>query len=149
MSVDKPFAPPAPVAAGMTLGSWTTVALAGEIDLVSAPTVLSTVLGASEEGDAGVVIDLSAVDFIDIAGVRALVLARDHLRSEGRDLLLRRPSPLLVRMLGPWGATDMVEEERVSSRPGRDGATSRGSTRLPGGEGLSSLYRSARTPRRR
>ena len=67
----------------------------GELDLSNAKT-LEAELGRAIDGDApGVVLDLSAVTFIDSAGLRALLLMAKHsLRNGGRLCLLRGSDPV-------------------------------------------------------
>lgn len=67
----------------------------GELDLSNAK-MLEAELGRAIDGDApGVVLDLSAVTFIDLAGLRVLLLMAKHsLRSGGRLCLLRGSEPV-------------------------------------------------------
>jgi anti-anti-sigma factor len=109
MSSDEQFAPRQPERIITRRRPWAIVALHGDVDFVNSPATLTAVLGAGEGSDVGVVVDLAAVSFIDLAGVRTLLRARESLRADGGDLLLRRPSRLLIRMLTMCGAKDIVE----------------------------------------
>jgi hypothetical protein len=87
---------------------WTRGALSGEID-VSAPGALTRLLA---------VIELPCVEFIDICCIKAFVRACNHLRSGGREFLLRCAPRLLLRMVDICRLTDTVEppgEQRYAS----------------------------------
>ena len=66
----------------------------GEIDMVSAPKLAA----ALDEGDyAGV--DLDAVTFMDVSGLRVLLEAARRAESAGRRFAVARPSPPIRRIL--------------------------------------------------
>jgi anti-sigma B factor antagonist len=65
------------------------IALAGDIDLASAPTFAAYIDGALDAGERRVVLDMSGVTFIDSMGLQVLVVAR---RRIGEGLSLRAPS---------------------------------------------------------
>lgn len=77
----------------------------GEIDASTAPD-LATLLDPFPGHD--VVIELSAVDFIDSSGLRVLIDA--HLRAEqaGHQLILSRPSRAVSRLLEVSGAGSVL-----------------------------------------
>jgi anti-anti-sigma factor len=60
-----------------------TIAVAGEIDMATAPT-LATCL--RDHGDRDIVLDLAAVRFLDASGINALVDAYNMLREIGHRL---------------------------------------------------------------
>jgi anti-anti-sigma factor len=62
-------------------GSTATVAVAGEIDLSSAGDLRAAVTAAAGEGCERLLLDLSAVDFIDSTGLGGLLELRSTLRS--------------------------------------------------------------------
>jgi anti-sigma B factor antagonist len=62
-------------------GRLTIVSFAGEIDLTNADQLVGTLLTVLEAGTAQVVLDLSGVTFLDLAGGRALVAAQQHAAS--------------------------------------------------------------------
>jgi anti-anti-sigma factor len=45
------------------------------------------------------VLDLAALEFLDVTGLGALLEARRKLATTGATLTLRRPRPMVVRML--------------------------------------------------
>ena len=71
--------------------------LRGELDLAAAPMLREHVRGAGTRRG-NVVVDLSGVDFIDIAGLCALTALANEAREQGWRLELHRPS-LSVRRL--------------------------------------------------
>lgn len=103
------FAHPVGLAGGI---GWQLIVLDGDLDLCSSRLLAATLLApVSHIGlDAGVVVDLTLVAFIDSSGLDALLVCRDHLRVSGRDLVVRNPSPMLVRMLAIFDDTDLAEQ---------------------------------------
>ncbi len=65
-----------------------------------------TELAASHEGD--VVLDLAEVTFIDSAGMRALLIARENLTVQGRALRLANVTPEVKRLLDLVGLTGVL-----------------------------------------
>jgi anti-sigma B factor antagonist len=88
---------------------WSTVFAAGEIDLASAPRLVADVLAASRPAGVGVAVDFTDGEFIDVAGVNALVQACNQLRSRGADLVVRSPSDRLRWMLELFGLSQLIE----------------------------------------
>lgn len=77
--------------------------LAGEVDMTDAP--LFELALETAEVDGEITLDMSGLDFIGSAGIRALV---DQLR-KGRALTIRHPSPVALRVLDVSGLGEMVE----------------------------------------
>ena len=69
-----------------------TVALSGELDLRTAATIERQLVGLSGT-HVRVDVDVSALEFIDAAGLHALIASARHARQNGRRLELRRPLP--------------------------------------------------------
>lgn len=93
------------------------VVLSGEVDLQNAA-VLEAVLARATEGATDLFwVDLSAIAFLDVAACRAILSGTRAFRSEGGDVLLQGPSPMLARTLRRVG----LESERgisvVEARP--------------------------------
>lgn len=80
-------------------GPTAVVRVFGEVDLVSAPELHEEIVNASGTSAAQVVVDMTAVQFIDAAGIGALVGAAEVVQRQGGNLLLRRPSPAVSRLL--------------------------------------------------
>lgn len=80
------------------------VAVAGEIDAHTAPELAAAL--AAESGRDELVVDLSGVEFVDSSGLRAL-LEEHHTRTgDGRRLVLRRPSGVVLRLFEVAGVRD-------------------------------------------
>jgi len=75
----------------------TVVTLAGDIDIQTAP-VLREALAALPPTEQMVVVDLSAVEFLDSSGVGALVGAAAALREGGGSLRLACPPPRVQKV---------------------------------------------------
>ena len=71
--------------------------LTGELVFDSAPVLRSVV--ADLAGEADVVIELSAVEFMDSTGLAALLYARRQAATEGWTLTLRSPRPNVAALL--------------------------------------------------
>jgi anti-sigma B factor antagonist len=84
-------------------GSVATLYLTGEIDLATAPDVAHCFHLLVDDGQVRVVVDLSAVEFIDSTGLGALVGGLKRLREHDGDLALKDPKPMVVKLLGLTG----------------------------------------------
>src|SRR2546430_14299602 len=74
-------------------GVRTVVVLRGAIDLVVLPVLAEVFSEVIAQDDDDVVVDLEGVDFIDAAGLGAIISARRLFGSQGRALTIRYPSP--------------------------------------------------------
>jgi anti-sigma B factor antagonist len=94
-----PFTARVDIATDDRAESGAVVHISGDVDVVTAPELqvqLGTLLG---EGHVELVLDLSAVEFIDAAGIGVLVGASHQATQSGGHLRLRRPSPTVRRLL--------------------------------------------------
>jgi anti-sigma B factor antagonist len=73
----------------------TVVAIRGELDMATAPTLEAYLVGALRQ----VVLDLQRLEFMDASGLRVIVAAANHLRTSPGELLLRGPSPITRKLL--------------------------------------------------
>ena len=82
-------------------GATTVLRLAGELDLASAEVLRERVRTLLGHGSAIelLVLDLAGLEFLDVTGLGALLEARRKLAATGATLTLRRPRPMVVRML--------------------------------------------------
>ena len=73
----------------------TVVTVAGEVDVASGPELQHAIEGALTDSDKrDLVIDLREVGFIDVAGMRTLLVAHDRAQKAGRRLLvINVPAP--------------------------------------------------------
>jgi anti-sigma B factor antagonist len=83
------------------------VAVAGELDLASAPELALTLRGLDRAGHL-VTLDLRALTFIDVAGVRALQDAWRITGEAGRRLQILGPDDDVTRVLELTGTLDLV-----------------------------------------
>ena len=75
--------------------------LAGELDLATSDQLrerVRTLLGHGSVLDK-LVLDLAGLEFLDVTGLGALLETRRKLAAAGATLTLRRPRPMVVRML--------------------------------------------------
>lgn len=78
-------------------GDVTTVYLQGELDLASASKVRRLIEGECARYPAKLVVDLSAVEFIDSSGLSLLVVTHRRLLDEGCLLVVASPSETVWR----------------------------------------------------
>jgi len=72
----------------------------GELDLASAPALVQTVTRlVADEPAVPIVLDLSAVAFMDSSGLRALIETDRIRRDAGRSMALLAPSAPVLRVL--------------------------------------------------
>lgn len=76
------------------------VAIAGEIDAHTAPAVAAALAAAEHDP---LIVDLSAVDFVDSSGLRVLLEAHQARKAAGNSLVLAQPSPAVQRVLDVAG----------------------------------------------
>jgi len=88
----------------------TLVVFRGELDMATASEALEVLVRAIRDGN--VVIDASALTFIDSSGIRSLVEAyREAHRGIGTDrtVVVRNPSPPVRRVLEVTGLDRLIE----------------------------------------
>jgi len=78
--------------------------LAGDID-ISSTDLLDAALAAIPAADGDIRLDMTEVDFIDVVGTGSLVRAAARLDG-GRRLILHRPPPVLLIVLGLFPEAD-------------------------------------------
>lgn len=84
------------------------VSLAGEVDVAVVERLETVLAGAARCAE--VVIEAAAVDFIDCAGLRPLLMAARTARARGGAMCVRAPSPALAQLITWCG----LEEELVT-----------------------------------
>lgn len=87
--------------------------LSGEIDVSNAPS-LASALRITAGGRAAVLLDLDALEFIDVAGMRAIQRIARELSSRGGELIVVSPRPLVNRMIAIMGMDTLVTTERTN-----------------------------------
>jgi anti-anti-sigma factor len=81
--------------------------LRGELDLACCD-LLDSVTGEDDEALREVLLDVTELDFIDTSGVRALAGVRTRNESRGRVVDITTPTPLVRRVVGLMGRTDLL-----------------------------------------
>jgi len=76
----------------------------GELDIASAPGLEHSLLHALESGAQSIVLDLTAVTFIDPAGLRVLLWAAGRSRGEGDRLRIDCGSPAIRQLIDLIGS---------------------------------------------
>jgi anti-anti-sigma factor len=66
----------------------------GEVDMATAPALAQALQTGRYEG-----VDLTAVTFLDVCGLRVLLTAARAARRAGRPFAVANPSPMIRRML--------------------------------------------------
>lgn len=93
-------------------GDRTVLSVRGDLDLLS-QTLLTE---AADTGRPDVVIDLSGAEFLDAAGVRALVAAAELSRRRGGRLQIVDARPFQRRLLLQLGLDELLEEDPLGRR---------------------------------
>lgn len=84
------------------------VALHGELDIASADGLADALV---EVAGSTVLVDLSALTFMDCRGISALVAARNRIRSKGLgQLVLTRPDAIILKTLEIVGLSGWILE---------------------------------------
>jgi anti-sigma B factor antagonist len=84
------------------------VVLRGDLDMDTVGDLSSKL----EEVEGTVVLDLEGVTFLDSTGLQSLVRARDAARQRGDELILRRPSAAVQRVLDVTNMWEVLAIER-------------------------------------
>jgi anti-anti-sigma factor len=94
-------------------GSTTVLRLAGELDLATADLLRERIRPLVGHGSVvrELVLDLAALEFLDVTGLGALLEARRKLAATGATLTLRRPRPMVVRMLNLLNLEEALHTE--------------------------------------
>jgi len=84
---------------GRTVGTWSVLAVSGELDLATAPSLRERVREITPGGPLKVALDLTGVGFVDSSGLGAIVACLKHVRELGGDLVLVAPDASPVAKL--------------------------------------------------
>lgn len=97
-----------------------TVAASGQVDLATAPKLATALAQAHREQVNEIVVDLSAVDFLDSAGVSVLVHAARDAAQAGGALYLQGAQGWVARVLEITGLADHIKSppETAGEPPG-------------------------------
>lgn len=86
------------------LGDSLVLRVAGELDIASAPGLEHSLLHVLESGASSVVLDLTAVTFIDPPGLRVLLWAAGRSHEDGNRLRIDCGSPAVRQLIDLTGA---------------------------------------------
>ncbi len=90
------------------VGKTVTLAAYGEIDMANAPELEAALVRAEESGAAQIILDLSAVTFIDSCGLRVLLVASRRSATDGKRLGIRLGDCQVARMMKFTAIDQMV-----------------------------------------
>jgi len=108
--------------------------LTGEVDLSNAGSIESAIAEATPNRALAVVLDVSALDYLDSAGIHLIYKLREKLRARGQELRLvipaESPSTDALRLAGVSQVVDTVQTLEVALREFSDQRPAR--TQVPG-----------------
>lgn len=87
------------------------LALAGELDLSSAPELERALEEASAQAVERLILDLAELSFMDSTGVSVLIRAKQEAEARGGVIAVRAPNGQVRRLLGLVGLLDRLEVE--------------------------------------
>ena len=83
----------------------TVVRVDGELDMSTVPMLEGVLRAVGASRPQWVALDLREVDFMDSAGLKAILTARERFAASGRTLQLRNEPPCVRRLFALAGAT--------------------------------------------
>jgi anti-sigma B factor antagonist len=90
-------------------GKHTVLSVAGEIDVHTAPSLGAQLARLVEDGDRWLVVDLTAVDFLDSTGLGVLVAGLSRCQEEGGGLSLVCTRPSMVKLFTITGLDQVLD----------------------------------------
>lgn len=91
--------------------------LAGELDIDSAPQLTDALSGLLADGPTDVVLDLSALTFLDSTGLSVLIRAQKRLDENDRRLVIRAARPPQVKLFETTRLTSFLNVEIEQTIP--------------------------------
>ena len=85
------------------------VAVAGEIDVYTSPLLQERLVEVLRDGSPSIVLDLSAVTFLDSTGLGVLITGLKRCRSAEGDLVLVTAQPNVLKVLEITGLNDVFQ----------------------------------------
>ena len=90
-------------------GSTAVLAVRGELDIASSAALRDAVLKLMQDEVPDLVVDASGLTFVDSSGLAVLLMASRRWEEAGKRLVLRDPSPTLVRIVDLTGVRRAFE----------------------------------------
>ena len=84
---------------------WAVLAVGGEVDVATAPRLREQLISLVNQGSHRIVVDLTAVDFLDSTGLGVLVGALKRVRTHDGDLSLVCDEPRILKVFEITGLT--------------------------------------------
>jgi anti-sigma B factor antagonist len=92
------------------VGPATAVSVRGELDLASVPAVDDVLMGLIEHDTSEILVDLGDVEFMDVAGLRALLNVRQAARERGHTVKVTNVSRQVNRLLEIVGKRELLAD---------------------------------------
>jgi anti-sigma B factor antagonist len=112
---------------------WIMVTVSGQLEVESQPILALTLAKAITDGRIDLVVDLEALDLIDLEDVGLLIRARSLLRSRGQHLVVRSPCVIEIlaacALLDPLARVDRVHANRLGNFASTDAVSSEAEVR--------------------
>jgi anti-anti-sigma factor len=89
-------------------GGETVLSVVGDLDLSSSTRFRERLIGLVAEGKHNLVVDLAGVGFMDSSGLGTLVSGLKRARQAGGDVVLRAPTPAVLRLIELTGLTRVL-----------------------------------------
>ncbi len=86
---------------------FTEIDVCGEVDLATAPVLREKLYGAIERGNSPIVLDLSAVTFIDSTALGVLIGAQERCEGRNTDLRIIVSESRITKIFEITGLTDL------------------------------------------
>jgi anti-sigma B factor antagonist len=95
----------------------THLAVAGEIDMDSAPQLLEAIVLAHETAGTDVTVDLREVTFMDSRGLAAMITAHRQLARDHARLRIVNPCPAVAAVLEITGVRSLFDADLLAAPP--------------------------------
>lgn len=131
-----------------TSDAWHILGLAGELDIVSAPSLDAILAKLSAEGARHIVLDLKELEFLDSTGIRTILTGQLLCKRSGCELSLLPGPENIQRTLELTGLTKILPFQDAALMPVNSASTVRtdGSHIPPDGAGGPGLPEGSREP---
>jgi anti-anti-sigma factor len=93
----------------MEQDSTSIITINGSLDSLNAPEAIRFMLAQVENGRNQLILDLSQMDFMSSAGLRAILMVLKECRHQGGDLRLVGPNAAIGRILTITGFTSVMQ----------------------------------------